>query len=183
MQGKPNWSFIFAHLFILWELFSILEGTERNYYYFVSKFQQQSPPFEHLIRIKLINVDFCLFLYSFPVHFVRIISNNVLDEARQKGHRVLVHCQAGISRSATITIAYIMRHLYMTLSEAYNYVKSKRPIISPNLNFMGQLVELEEMLRSSKTIVTDSLISSNTTAPASQSESNCSPNGSLMDND
>lgn len=75
-----------------------------------------------------------------------------------------------------------MRHLYMTLSEAYNYVKSKRPIISPNLNFMGQLVELEEMLRSSKTIVTDSLISTNTAAN-NESDNQMIQNGSLMDND
>lgn len=69
-----------------------------------------------------------------------------LDEAHASGSNVLVHCHAGISRSPTITVAYLMHHLRLPLVDAYRYLKAKRPIISPNLNFMGQLVELEQKL-------------------------------------
>jgi len=67
-----------------------------------------------------------------------------IDESRRKNVAVLVHCMAGISRSPSITIAYVMRDQKMTLNDAYNFVKSKRPAISPHLDFLGELMEYEK---------------------------------------
>jgi dual specificity MAP kinase phosphatase len=56
------------------------------------------------------------------------------------GGKVLIHCYAGVSRSATITIAYLMQELGMPYSEAMKYVKSKRYFINPNDGFRRQLL-------------------------------------------
>ncbi|GFN75526.1 dual specificity protein phosphatase 8 [Plakobranchus ocellatus] len=69
-----------------------------------------------------------------------------LDKVREANGCVLVHCLGGVSRSATLTIAYIMKHMRMSSDEAYRYVKDKRPTISPNFNFLGQLIEFEKLL-------------------------------------
>ncbi|XP_045599102.2 uncharacterized protein [Procambarus clarkii] len=72
---------------------------------------------------------------------------NFIDKVRESGGSVLVHCLAGISRSATVAIAYVMKHLSLPFDEAYMYVKTRRPTISPNINFVGQLAELDRQLR------------------------------------
>lgn len=41
------------------------------------------------------------------------------ERAKASDARVLVHCLAGISRSATIAIGYIMKRMDMPLDEAY----------------------------------------------------------------
>merc|ERR1711981_1313150 len=69
-----------------------------------------------------------------------------IDLAKSNNSGVLVHCQAGISRSPTIAVAYLMKYYPMAMSDAYKFVKTKRSIISPNLNFMGQLWEFEQVL-------------------------------------
>ena len=68
------------------------------------------------------------------------------DEARKSECCILIHCMAGVSRSVTLTIAYLMHRFRMSMQSAYQFVKEKRPAISPNLNFMGQLVEFEREL-------------------------------------
>ena len=63
-----------------------------------------------------------------------------------KGDIVLVHCVAGISRSATIILFYLMKHTGMTLREAYYHVKEVRNI-RPNRHFLEQLIEYEKKIR------------------------------------
>ncbi|XP_067674436.1 dual specificity protein phosphatase 16-like isoform X1 [Haliotis asinina] len=70
-----------------------------------------------------------------------------IDKVREANGCVLVHCLAGISRSPTLAIAYIMDHMKMSSDDAYRYVKDKRPTISPNFNFLGQLLDFEKQLR------------------------------------
>lgn len=46
------------------------------------------------------------------------------DKAKVSNCRVIVHCLAGISRSATIAIAYIMKTMGLSSDDAYRYVLS-----------------------------------------------------------
>ncbi|GFT27799.1 dual specificity protein phosphatase 4 [Nephila pilipes] len=80
-------------------------------------------------------------------HFQEAI--NFIDQVKAQNGKVLVHCQAGISRSATICIAYLMATKRLRMEEAYKYVKSRRKIVSPNFSFMGQLLTFENQIFSS----------------------------------
>ncbi|XP_077567326.1 dual specificity protein phosphatase 8 isoform X2 [Stigmatopora nigra] len=85
-------------------------------------------------------------------------TNEFIDKAKVSNCRVIVHCLAGISRSATIAIAYIMKTMGLSSDDAYRFVKDRRPSISPNFNFLGQLLEFEKGLRLLRALTSDQLL-------------------------
>lgn len=69
-----------------------------------------------------------------------------IEDAKRQDGAALVHCQVGMSRSASVVIAYLMFSEGMTLHKAFVLVKGKRPVTAPNYGFMEQLVEYEQKL-------------------------------------
>lgn len=62
--------------------------------------------------------------------------NNALFEDNGK---VLIHCMAGRSRSATILSAYIIDTYGMDVDNVLNLLRNKRKIVEPNSSFIKQL--------------------------------------------
>lgn len=63
------------------------------------------------------------------------------------GGRVLVHCVAGVSRSASICLAYLTKYRCRSLRDAYHLMKSKRVMVRPNLGFWRQLIAYEQNIK------------------------------------
>lgn len=61
-----------------------------------------------------------------------------------EGDICLVHCRAGISRSSTLIMAYLMEKNSWSLNEAFTFTKSKRSCVAPNFGFLGQLQKFED---------------------------------------
>ncbi|RMY68377.1 hypothetical protein D0862_14989 [Hortaea werneckii] len=93
---------------------------------------------------------------SFPLnHFTQSPHENPLtnpslfpntEKGRRTGTSTLVHCRVGVSRSATICIAHVMRHLNLSFPRAYCFVRARRlnVIIQPHLRFVWELMKWEE---------------------------------------
>jgi len=70
-----------------------------------------------------------------------------IEDALQSKGKVLIHGNAGISRSAAIVIGYIMEQYGLPYREAFQHVQHKRFCINPNSHFENQLVEYEAIFR------------------------------------
>lgn len=66
-----------------------------------------------------------------------------IKEAIDANGKILVHCSYGISRSASIVIAYLIKYEGKKFREAYDYLKEKREIIEPNRGFRTKLIVYE----------------------------------------
>lgn len=75
--------------------------------------------------------------------------SHYFDEITEVIHKkdiVLVNCMAGVSRSATIVLAYLMRYYNFNLKDAFIYVRKRRSQICPNKKFMEYLLEEEKRI-------------------------------------
>ena len=70
----------------------------------------------------------------------------IIRQEAESGGRVLVHCVAGVSRSVSVVLAYLVT-FYCDLSTACRHVRTVRPWARPNNNFMQQLVQWEIVKR------------------------------------
>ena len=66
-------------------------------------------------------------------------TNNFIDNCVKNNGKVLVHCMYGVSRSATIVCAYLIKTLHIDTLTAYKLLKDKRDIVHPNEGFIRQL--------------------------------------------
>ena len=71
-------------------------------------------------------------------------SGKFINEAIKNNGNVLVHCHAGVSRSSTILIAYVMKYQGMKLDKVLELLRSKREKVNPNEGFIKQLKEYEK---------------------------------------
>jgi tyrosine-protein phosphatase len=70
-----------------------------------------------------------------------------MDERVQQGKRILVHCQCGVSRSASLIVAYgLYKNPGISVQEAYDAVKKRSKWIGPNMNLIMQLQEFRNGL-------------------------------------
>ena len=71
--------------------------------------------------------------------------------ASDRNAKLFVHCEVGVSRSATLVIALLMKTEAMGFFDALCRVRSKRIQVLPNIGFASQLQRLEDELQPDST--------------------------------
>ncbi|XP_073530569.1 dual specificity phosphatase 28 [Phyllobates terribilis] len=106
--------------------------------------RQPFPDFDiHTLRIPVFDHP----LQNIADYFDQCVEQ--IDSTIKNGGKCLVYCKHGRSRSATICIAYLIKHRNMSLKDAFQMVKAVRPSIEPNEGFWSQLESYEKSLQQS----------------------------------
>lgn len=71
------------------------------------------------------------------------IGYHYINNAVIANENILIHCMAGISRSISITVYYLMKKYYASYDTVINYIKNKRMIANPNNSFRSQLLKYQ----------------------------------------
>ena len=77
-------------------------------------------------------------------YFDKVFSK--IDELYFNKQNVVINCQAGVSRSASFVIGYLIKN-GLSYENSYQLLKSVRPIINPNKGFIEQLKNYEKSIK------------------------------------
>ena len=66
-----------------------------------------------------------------------------IDQAVNNKEYILVHCVAGVSRSASLVIYYLIKEYKLTYQSSFKTIRKVRSIVYPNPNFKRQLLQFE----------------------------------------
>ena len=72
--------------------------------------------------------------------------SGLIEEGRRKGG-VLVHCYAGVSRSSSFVIAYLIQKYIISYDDAKEKAKKKRPCVHPGDGFVHQLKNYAKVIQ------------------------------------
>ncbi len=76
---------------------------------------------------------------TIDVHFDR--ANAFIDSQLSRGKNLIVHCMAGISRSVSLVMSYLMHKYALSYEQALGLIRKTRPIACPNEGFRRQLLK------------------------------------------
>lgn len=79
---------------------------------------------------------------------------DMIEITRLNGGSSVVHCQAGVSRSTTLVLAYLVKYTSMTLKEAFIHTRGTRPVVRPNKTFWMDLISFESRITRGEASVT-----------------------------
>ncbi|CAF3653948.1 unnamed protein product [Rotaria socialis] len=145
--------FLYFEIYFLGQMAATIEHVQKLGISYILNVAVESAPIGYPKNIKLEKFD----IIDFPTAPISSYFPSLTDKIHahltaNKQNKVLVHCMAGISRSATIVCAYLMRYMNMSLREAYLLCKKNRPICFPNLGFWSQLITYENQLRKENSV-------------------------------
>lgn len=86
----------------------------------------------------------CLDLPETHLEAILNQTNQIIKSVSDKMGRILIHCNAGVSRSSAVCIAYLMSEQKMNFDSAFALIKAKRECIRPNDGFLKQLKQMDQ---------------------------------------
>jgi len=99
-----------------------------------------APKYPELIRYEVL--ECCDSPFENIIRFFPNVKQ-LIDVVLGRGGRILVHGNAGMSRSAALVVAYVMQRFELTSDLAHHYVLTRRHCISINEGFRNQIREYE----------------------------------------
>ncbi|KAM9961899.1 hypothetical protein ACTFIR_004767 [Dictyostelium discoideum] len=85
-----------------------------------------------------------------------------IENGRKLGG-ILVHCSAGVSRSASVVISYLMSVFFKPFWYCMQYLRNIRPCIQPNTGFINQLINYEATILKNQNVISTTTTTTTTT--------------------